>query len=56
MSPMEQEQGPFQGEGDDERKVASVLNSSKPFLGFADYSDVNELIPDKPIVKSQEAK
>merc|ERR1712226_108422 len=36
MSPMEQEQGPFQG--------------------FADYSDVNELIPDKPIVKSQEAK
>jgi len=50
MSPMEQEHSPFQGEGGNCGFVSKLI------LGFADYSDVNELIPDKPIMKSQQAK
>ena len=50
MSPMEPEHSPFQGEGEE------CCLISKPILGYADYSDVNELIPDKPIMKTQQAK
>ena len=52
MSPMEQEHPPFQGEGREEGDFICL----KPILGFADYSDVRELIPDKPMMKSQQAQ
>merc|ERR1712087_476669 len=33
--------------------MSPVEQEHSPFQGFADYSDVNELIPDKPNMKSQ---
>merc|ERR1712141_899790 len=36
--------------------MSPVEQEHSPFQGYADYSDVNELIPDKPIMKTQQAK
>ena len=53
MSPMEQEHNPFQGV--DCRHSTMCTFSSYHILGISDYSDVSELIPDKPMMKSQQA-
>ena len=40
----------------EEQLIEKLCSKPKPILGYADYSDVNELIPDKPIMKTQQAK